>query len=129
MAKGKAVLIISGILLILFGLLGIVFAMMYGFLGAMAFKEMGKSILTGLLILYGLYGVLTGFLQIATGSIAIRQSDKPAHWFRCFVWGIVMLVIGLVCNVLLYFSSEMIHKDSDLYPPFGFKYHRDHPLI
>ena len=118
MAKGNDVLKIAGILLILFGILGILFAMMFGFVGAMNFDEMGKSILTGLLIFYGLLGILTGFFQIGVGATAIRHSNIAGHWLRCIVWGVVMLVIGICCTVVLFVCTGMIHKNSEFYPPW-----------
>ncbi len=118
MTKGNAVLKVAGILLVLFGVAGILFAMFYGFVGALKFEEMGKDTLTGLLIFYGLFGILTGLFQIATGAVAIRHSNKANHWLRCVIWGIVMLLIGAACVIILYASSGMIHTASEYYPPW-----------
>ena len=121
MARGNVVLKIAGILLIIFGIASILFAMMYGLLGAKGFSEMGKSIVTGILILYGLYGILNGFFQIAVGAVGIRHSNIPEHGTRCIVWGVVTLILGAACTFLLYVSAGMIHKASEFYPPwFGF---------
>ena len=121
MAKGNVVLKIIGILLILFGVLGILWAMYYGFVGALGFSDMGKSVVTGLLIFYGLYGILVGFFQIAAGALCIRHSNKPEHWLRCVIWGIVILILGIACYIVLKASSGMIHPDTQYYPPwFGF---------
>ena len=41
MTKGNTVLKVSGILLIIFGVLSILFAMWFGFVGALHFEDMG----------------------------------------------------------------------------------------
>ena len=121
MARGNAVLKIAGILLVIFGIVNMLLTMMYGFLGARGFSEMGKSVVTGLLILYGLFGVLASFFQIAVGSVGVRHSNIPEHGTRCIVWGVVTLILGGALTFLLYISSGMIYKTSEFYPPwYGF---------
>lgn len=116
MAKGNVLLKITGILLILFGILGIGWAMWYGFLGAYGMSEMKKEVITGLLIFYGLYGFLAGFFQIAVGSVAFRHSNKPERAVRCIVWGGIILLLGIGLFVILQVTSGMIHPDSSFYP-------------
>ena len=116
MAKGNAVLKITGILFIVFGLLNVLWALMYGFLGAIGFEKMGKEILTGLLILFGIYGVIYGIFQIGVGALSLRHSNIPKHWLRCVVWGIVMLVLGVICTILLHVTSGRMVKGTEAYP-------------
>lgn len=116
MAKGNVILKIAGILLVILGILGILWSMKYGFIGAQELSEMGKTVITGLLILYGLYGIFTGFFQIAVAAVAIRHSNKPEHGTRCIVWGSIVLILGILLLILLNVTSGMIHPDSDLYP-------------
>ncbi len=116
MAKGNAVLKIAGILFIIFGLLNVLWALMYGFLGAIGFDEMGKEILTGLLVLFGVYGVILGLFQIGVGALSFRHSNNPKHWLRCVVWGIVMLVLGVLATVLMFVTSGRMVKGSEAYP-------------
>lgn len=116
MAKGTACLRITGILLIIFGIMSILFAMIYGFVGALAFDELGKDTLTGLLIFYGLVGILMGFFQIGVGAMCIHQAKREDHWTRCVVWGIVLLLIGIFCTILLFVTAGQIHVRSSYYP-------------
>ena len=117
MAKGNTVLKVSGILLIIFGVLSILFAMWFGFVGALHFEDIGETTITGLLIFYGLFGGMTGFFQIAIGALAIRHSNKADHWLRCIIWGLVMLAIGVACFILLMDLSGMIRSYAMFYPP------------
>ena len=118
MAKGNTVLKVSGILLIIFGVLSILFAMWFGFVGALHFEAMDEKALTGLLIFYGLFGGLTGFFQIAIGAFAIRNSNKAYRWVRCIVWGIIMLAIGIICFIFLLVICNMIKSYAVFYPPW-----------
>lgn len=118
MAKGNTVLKVSGILLIIFGVLSILFAMWFGFVGALHFEDIGETVITGLLIFYGLFGGLTGFFQIGIGALAIRHSNKADHWLRCIIWGIVMLAIGVACFILLMDLTGMIRSYALFYPPW-----------
>ena len=74
MAKGNVILKISGILLFILSIIGILWSMYYGFTGAMGFSKMEKAVITGLLIFFGLFGILTGFFQLAVASTAFRHS-------------------------------------------------------
>ena len=118
MAKGNTVLKVSGIPLIIFGVLSILFAMWFGFVGALHFEDMGETVITGLLIFYGLFGGFTGFFQIGVGALAIRHSNKAAHWLRCIIWGLVMLAIGVACYILLMDLTGMIRSYAVFYPPW-----------
>lgn len=116
MSKGNACLKITGILLIIFGVMNILFAMMYGFVGAFGFDAMRKATLTGLLVFYGLYGILVGFFQIGVGAMCLHQSKREDRWLRCVVWGIVLLVLGIFCTILLFVTAGRIHEQSGSYP-------------
>lgn len=116
MAKGSTVLKIAGILMVIFGVLGILFAMLYGFVGALTYQQLGQETLTGLLVFYGLYGIMTGFFLIAVGAIAIRHCNKAEHWLRCVIWGIVVIAIGVICYILLHVTSGMMNPANAFYP-------------
>lgn len=116
MSKGTTCLKITGILLIIFGVLNILFAMMYGFVGAFGFDAMRKATLTGLLVFYGLFGILVGFFQIGVGAMCLHQSKREDRWLRCVVWGIVILALGIFCTILLFVTAGRIHEESGSYP-------------
>ena len=121
MAKGNAVLKISGVLLALFGILSVLWALTYGFLGAREFAEGPQHVLTGLLMFYGFWGVMVGLFQIGTSALCIRQANVPEHWLRCIIWGVVCLIIGIVSLMALLSTAGMIDKGSEFYPQwFGF---------
>lgn len=116
MAKGRVVLRVAGILLIIFGVLSELWAMLYGFTGALEYSETNQHVLTGLLVLYGLYGILTAFFQIAVGAVGVRQSGRPEHATRCIVWGIIVLLLGTGLFILLNVTGEMIPEASRFAP-------------
>ena len=121
MIKGSTVIKMAGILMGVFGVLNVLWAMGYGFLGAHSLMGTTQTTLPGLMMFYGFYGVLCGIFQIAVASVCIRHAKIRAHWHYSVVWGIITLVLGVINLLALIAMCEMMTKGNPLYPQwYGF---------
>ena len=116
MAKGNGVLKIAGILLALFGILMVLWALVYGFLGAREFSQTDENTLRGLLMFYGFYGVMNGLFLIGVASFCIRNANVPEKWLRCLIYGLVILAIGVFNLLAMSASAGIMTKSSDFFP-------------
>lgn len=116
MSKGSTVLRSTGIAMAVFGILNVLWSMNFGFLGVYAYAGSGQSTLQGLLMFYGFFGVMTGIFEIAVASVCFRQSKKAEHWLRCVIFGIVILVLGVINLLALLAASGMMTEAGELYP-------------
>ena len=104
-----------------FGILNVLWAMGYGFLGAHSLFGTEQTTLLGLLLFYGFFGTMNGIFQIAVASVCIRHANIREHWRRCFVWGVVTLILGVINLLALIAMCEMMTKGNPLYPQwYGF---------
>lgn len=92
---GKALLRISGIVMIIFGIFGILlYAAALGLLLGVTYITDG--IFSGTRDVIGISLLLAGALaELICGIVSVKGAKRPARARRCLVWGILTLIITL----------------------------------
>lgn len=139
-AKGRMMLKVTGILLIVFGgiaavigLLAIIGGGVLGSaLGSVSGVEGGAAI-GGLAMIGGIVILLSAAFELVTGILGVAYSDKPQKAVVCMVLGIIMLVfqaislisngfsfglvIGVALAVIYLIGAVQNKKSINAYPP------------
>lgn len=94
-AKGKTLLKIAGVLLIIFGLYSMVSAILVIVQSGAVGEAQGDPKLTQLIRTMGLITLVGGSLQLAVGIICFINAAKTNRAMVCIVLALVMLVMQL----------------------------------
>lgn len=99
-AKGAKFLKVTGILMIIGGILGIILGIV-ALLGvaALAYISDGELV-TGLLYVASIVAVLSGIVQLIAGIMGVKNSKKPENAKKCMVWGVIVIVFSLISSIL-----------------------------
>ena len=113
-APGRTLLKVVGILLIVFGAIATLFALLAivggGALGIMAANSGSADPATGavvigggILIVVGIIALVSGIFNLIGGILGVKNCDKPEKAGSCFVFGIIMValqVLNLIAGLL-----------------------------
>lgn len=96
-AKGQTFLKVTGILMIIGGIIGIISDIM-AFVGIGILSSLA-SILAWLYIaaVVGLIGVV---LELIAGIMGVKNADKPEKAGTCIAWGIVVIAFSIISNII-----------------------------
>lgn len=104
-ARGKALLMVCGILNIILGILTAVISIFMmiggGALGAAGMADFGAKTawtIGGLFIAYAVLSLIIGLLWIISGGVAVKNAGKISS--ACFHWGIVLVLIEVVSLIV-----------------------------
>ena len=112
-AKGKTLLKVMGILMIIGAALGIIVAI-FAIMAAMSIAgigvaagEAGVGIAVGtLLIVAIIITALGSILQLIAGIIGIKHCNNPAKATTCIVWGIIVLILQIISLIFTITNGE-----------------------
>lgn len=107
-AKGKGLLKVTGILLIIFGAIGAVISLIAiagGGVLAAADATIGAA-LGGLAIIAGVIALLGAALNLVAGIFGVKNCDKPDKSQSCLVLGIIMLIVQVISAIFSIASNE-----------------------
>ncbi len=98
--KGKNFLKVTGILMIIFGGIGLILSLV-ALMGVMALADLGVS--STILTVAALFSVASAALQLVAGIIGVKDCNKAEAAKKCMSWGIIvaaLCVIGQIINVI-----------------------------
>lgn len=107
-AKGRMMLKVVGILLIIFGAFGLLGSIILlfsgGVLGAVG-AESGldpstTAAIGGLAIIAGLVALVISVIDLVAGILGVKNCAKPDKAQTCFIFGIIMIVIQIISDII-----------------------------
>ena len=110
-AKGKGFLKVVGILMIIFGALGIIVVGIIGLVAVMAstaadsLLESG-GVITAAVIVASILAIIGGVIELITGIIGVKNCNKPENWKSCMIWGIISLALEVLSLILSFVGSN-----------------------
>lgn len=108
-AKGKSLLKVVSILLIVFGaiaaLVTLFGTLLVGILGgaAMAAGAVGEG---ALVIVACLIALAASTIDLIAGIVGVKNCDKPEKAQTCFIFGIVMIAVQVISAIMSIASNE-----------------------
>ncbi len=96
-AKGAKFLKVTGILMIIGGILGIILGII-ALLGVAALVALGAS--SGLLTFAAVLSLVSAIVQLIAGIKGVKNANKPEMAQSCIVWGAIVAVLSVVGNIL-----------------------------
>lgn len=98
MAKGKGLLKVTGILMIIGGALGLLTAPISCACGALAAASGVKG--SGGVAFYMFFQIIASILELVIGIVGVANSDKKEKAKTCFTWGVVAAALQLISVIL-----------------------------
>ena len=108
-AKGKGFLKVVGILMIIFGALGIIFVGIIGLVAVMAIADSAlesDGVITAAVIIACIIAIIGGVIELITGIIGVKNCNKPENWKSCMIWGIISLALEVLSLILSFVGSN-----------------------
>lgn len=97
-AKGATFLKVTGIIMIVFAALGIIFGIVL-LIGAIAANALADGAL-GLLVVAALLALVGAVVQLIAGIIGVKNCNKPEKAQTCIVWGAIVAALNVLSIVL-----------------------------
>lgn len=97
-AKGAQFLKVTGIIMIVFAALGIIFGIVL-LIGAIAANALADGAL-GLLVVAALLALVGAVVQLIAGIIGVKNCNKPEKAQTCIVWGAIVAALNVLSIVL-----------------------------
>lgn len=98
--KGSGFLKVTGIFMIIGGVLGAIFGIL-ALLGVAALAAISEGeISTGLLYIAGIISLLSAVVQLIAGIIGVKNCKKPEKAGSCIVWGCLVILFSLIGSIL-----------------------------
>lgn len=103
-AKGRVLLKIMGILMIVSGGLGIVVSIVFAILSAaMAARGGSGTVVIGLLLLIAGY-----IVEVIAGVVCLRNSSNPQKATACMTWAVITIVINIIGSILVLTGTNVL---------------------
>ena len=103
-AKGAGFLKVTGILMIIGGIIGIVFSII-AFIGVAALEAMASDEVNfGIYYVACVMALVGSALQLVAGIIGVINAKKPEKAMTCIVWGAIVAVLSVLSNVIFMLS-------------------------
>jgi hypothetical protein len=99
-AKGAGFLKVTGILMIIGGIISIIAAA--ALLAGIAFLVAlsGGAVSTGFLYAAGAFSLIGGILQLIAGITGVRFCKRPEKAQTCIMWGIIVIILCVIGSIL-----------------------------
>jgi hypothetical protein len=99
-AKGAGFLKVTGVLMIIGGIIRIIAAA--GALSSIAFLVVlyGGAVSAGLLYASGAFALVGGILQLIAGITGVRNCNKPEKAPACIKWGVIVIILCVIGTIL-----------------------------
>lgn len=94
--NGSKFLKVTGILMIIFGAIGIVMSI-FALIGVAALVALGAS---SILWLSAVIAVVGAVLELVAGIIGVSNAEKPEKAQTCLVWGCIVAGMSVLSNVI-----------------------------
>lgn len=99
-AKGAGFLKITGILMIIGGVLSIILAII-AILGIAALAYISDGVISsGLLYAAGVLSLVSALAQLIAGIVGVKNCKKPDKAKSCIVWGVIVAVLCIAGSIL-----------------------------
>lgn len=104
-AKGAGFLKVTGILMIIGGIIGIVLSI-FAFVGVAALQMMASDEMNfGIYYVACIMSLVGAALQLVAGIIGVINAKKPEKAMTCIVWGAIVAVLSVLGNVIFIISG------------------------
>ena len=101
--QGSKFLKVTGILMIIFGALALVLSIIslagLGMIAALA-ESIGGVVPMGLLTVSAILGLVGAVAELIAGIVGVKNWNKPEKAGTCIIWGIIVLALCIISNVL-----------------------------
>ena len=101
--QGSKFLKVTGILMIIFGALALVLSIIslagLGMIAALA-ESIGEVVPMGLLTVSAILGLVGAVAELIAGIVGVKNWNKPEKAGTCIIWGIIVLALCIISNVL-----------------------------
>lgn len=104
-AKGAGFLKVTGILMIIGSIIGIVVSFI-AFIGVAALQMMASyEVNVGIYYVACTMSLVGSALQLVAGIIGVINAKKPEKAMTCIVWGAIVAVLSVLSNVIFMLSG------------------------
>ncbi len=104
-AKGAGFLKVTGILMIIGSIIGIVVSIL-AFIGVAALQMMASDeVNVGIYYVACTMSLVGSVLQLVAGIIGVINAKKPEKAMTCIVWGAIVAVLSVLSNVIFMLSG------------------------
>lgn len=104
-AKGAGFLKVTGILMIIGSIIGIVVSII-AFIGVAALQMMASyEVNVGIYYVACTMSLVGSALQLVVGIIGVINAKKPEKAMTCIVWGAIVAVLSVLSNVIFMLSG------------------------
>ena len=111
-AKGAGFLKVTGILMIIGGIIGIIVSII-AFIGVAALEAMASDEVNfGIYYLACIMALVGSALQLVAGIIGVINAKKPEKAMTCIVWGAIVAVLSVLSNVIFMLSGAQFNATS-----------------
>ena len=111
-AKGAGFLKVTGILMIIGGIIGIVLSII-AFIGVAALQMMASDEMNfGIYFVAVIMSLIGEVIQLVTGIIGVINAKKPEKATTCIVWGAIVAVLSVLGNVTFMLSGAQFNVTS-----------------
>jgi len=101
--EGSKFLKVTGILMIIFSVIGFIFALIAVLgLGALALmaEATGVEVPMGMMVVSGILAVVGAIIQFIAGIVGTKNWNKPEKANKCIIWGIIVIALCIFSNIL-----------------------------
>ena len=111
-AKGAGFLKVTGILMIIGGIIGIIVSII-AFIGVAALEAMASDEVNfGIYYVACIMALVGSALQLVAGIIGVINAKKPEKAMTCIVWGAIVAVLSVLGNVTFMLSGAQFNVTS-----------------
>ena len=111
-AKGAGFLKVTGILMIIGGIIGIIVSII-AFIGVAALEAMASDEVNfGIYYVACIMALVGSALQLVAGIIGVINAKKPDKATTCIVWGAIVAVLSVLSNVIFMLSGAQFNATS-----------------
>lgn len=100
MEKSNSFLKVSGILMIIGGVLSIIISIL-AVIGASALAAaLGSEAIMGLLVVSSLLSLVSGVVSLIAGIVGAKNANKPEKAMTCIIFGILTVLLSVLGSIL-----------------------------
>lgn len=100
MEKSNAFLKVSGILMIIGGVLSIIISIL-AVIGASALAAaLGSEAIMGLLVVASILCLVSGVVSLIAGIVGAKNANKPEKAMTCIIFGILTVLLSVLGSIL-----------------------------
>lgn len=107
--KGQGFLKVTGILMIIFGAIGLIFSILAlvgsAFVGS-ALNEVDESQLGTFLIIASVIAIIDSAIEFIAGILGVKNCKNTGAWKTCLIWGIFVLVLAIIGLIFTFVGGQ-----------------------